>query len=148
VAPPESSRQATLDGVWIPAMPPVRRSDGHILEWDRERIVRQILVETRLVEIFYGGAGADEETARSVAREVEDRIRRLNLTSPALRSDKMLSDKAAHPPPSLPEPPGIPVTAKKTACSHNAGLPSKRGATSPTCPAFKRPSAPKRNSTR
>jgi len=81
VAPPESSRQATLDGVWIPAMPPVRRSDGHILEWDRERIVRQILVETRLVEIFYGGAGADEETARSVAREVEDRIRRLNLTS-------------------------------------------------------------------
>ncbi len=81
MTPPEPSRQATLDGVWIPAMPPVRRSDGHILEWDRERIVRQILVETRLVETFYDGEGADEETARAVAREVEDRIRRLNLTA-------------------------------------------------------------------
>jgi len=50
-------------------MPPVRRSDGHILEWDRERIVRQILVETKLVETFYDGEGADEETARAVARE-------------------------------------------------------------------------------
>jgi ribonucleoside-triphosphate reductase len=62
-------------------MPSVRRSDGHILEWDRERIVRQILVETRLVETFYDGEGADEETARAVAREVEDRVRRLNLTA-------------------------------------------------------------------
>ncbi len=62
-------------------MPVVRRSDGHILEWDRERIVRQILVETQLVETFYDGEGADEETARAVAREVEDRIRRLNLTT-------------------------------------------------------------------
>ena len=78
---PETTRQATLDGVWVPAMPPVRRSDGHILEWDRERIARQLLVETRLVETFYGGTGADEETARMVAREVEDRIRRLNLAT-------------------------------------------------------------------
>lgn len=62
-------------------MPSVRRSDGHILEWDRERIVRQILTETQLVETFYDGEGADEETARAVAREVEDRIRRLNLTT-------------------------------------------------------------------
>ncbi|MEN6341177.1 MAG: anaerobic ribonucleoside-triphosphate reductase [Methanospirillum sp.] len=62
-------------------MPSVRRSDGHILEWDRERIVRQILVETKLVETFYDGEAADEETARAVAREVEDRIRRLNLVA-------------------------------------------------------------------
>ncbi len=81
MTPPEPTRQATLDGVWIPAMPSVRRSDGHILEWDRERIVRQILTETQLVETFYDGEGADEETARAVAREVEDRIRRLNLTT-------------------------------------------------------------------
>jgi ribonucleoside-triphosphate reductase len=62
-------------------MPPVRRSDGHILDWDRNRIVRQILTETRLVEIFYDGEAASEETARMIAREVEDRIRRLGLAS-------------------------------------------------------------------
>ena len=60
-------------------MPPVRTSDGHILEWDRDRIVRQILKETRLVETFYGFEGADEESAQEIAREVEDRIRKLNL---------------------------------------------------------------------
>ncbi|HOW04648.1 MAG TPA: anaerobic ribonucleoside-triphosphate reductase, partial [Methanospirillum hungatei] len=73
------TRQTTLDGIAIPSMPPVRTSDGHILEWDRDRIVRQILKETRLVEIFYGFDGADEETAQEIAREVEDRIRKLNL---------------------------------------------------------------------
>ncbi|MGD9936313.1 MAG: anaerobic ribonucleoside-triphosphate reductase [Methanoregulaceae archaeon] len=60
-------------------MPPVRRSDGHILDWDRERIVRQILIETSLVRTFYDGEGADEATAREIAREVEERIRRLGL---------------------------------------------------------------------
>ena len=86
VTPPEPSRQATLDGVWIPAMPSVRRSDGHILEWDRERIVRQILNETSLVAAFYDGEGADYETARTIAREVEERIRRLRvLSGPLIR---------------------------------------------------------------
>lgn len=37
------SRQTTLDGIAIPSMPPVRTSDGHILDWDRDRIVKQIL---------------------------------------------------------------------------------------------------------
>lgn len=60
-------------------MPPVRTSDGHILDWDRTRIERQIIKETRLVEIFYGYEGADEESAQELAREVEDRIRKLNL---------------------------------------------------------------------
>jgi ribonucleoside-triphosphate reductase len=60
-------------------MPPVRTSDGHILEWDRDRIVKQILKETKLVETFYGFLGADEETAQEIAREVEERIRKLNL---------------------------------------------------------------------
>lgn len=73
------TRQTTLDGIAIPSMPPVRTSDGHILEWDRDRIVKQILKETRLVEIFYGFDGADEETAQEIAREVEDRIKKLNL---------------------------------------------------------------------
>ncbi len=47
--PDRKSLQTTLDGIFIPQMPPVRTSDGHIVEWDRERIVRQIVEETKLV---------------------------------------------------------------------------------------------------
>lgn len=75
------SRQTTLDGIAIPAMPSVRTSDGHILDWDREKIARQIVKETRLVETFYGYEGADEDSAQDIAREVEDRIRKLGLRS-------------------------------------------------------------------
>ncbi len=75
------SRQTTLDGLAIPAMPPVRTSDGHILEWNREKIAEQIVKETRLVETFYGYEGADEEVSHSIAREVEERIRKLGLQS-------------------------------------------------------------------
>lgn len=78
---PGITRQTTLDGIAIPSMPPVRTSDGHILDWDRDRIVKQILNETRLVEVFYGYEGADEQTAQEIAREVEERIRKLHLRS-------------------------------------------------------------------
>ncbi len=73
------SRQTTLDGLAIPTMPPVRTSEGHILEWDPGLIVRQILTETQLVETFYGADGADNETAQEIATLVEERIRRLSL---------------------------------------------------------------------
>ncbi|HOT04539.1 MAG TPA: anaerobic ribonucleoside-triphosphate reductase [Methanolinea sp.] len=73
------TRQSTLDGVFIPSMPPVRTTDGHILEWDRQRIVRQILEETTLVETFYGYESASEETAQEIARLVEQRIKSMNL---------------------------------------------------------------------
>ncbi|MDD1728979.1 MAG: anaerobic ribonucleoside-triphosphate reductase [Methanospirillum sp.] len=75
------SKQTTLDGIPIPVMPSVRTSDGHILEWDRDKIAKQIVKETRLVETFYGYEGADEETSHEIAREVEDRIRKLGLKS-------------------------------------------------------------------
>lgn len=75
------SKQITLDGLSIPAMPSVRTSDGHILEWDRDKIAKQIVKETRLVETFYGYKGADDECAREIAREVEERIRKLGLKS-------------------------------------------------------------------
>jgi len=78
---PGLTRQTTLEGIAIPSMPPVRTSDGHILEWNRERIVQQIKKETRLVEVFYGYESADEDSAQEIAREVEDRIRKLNLKS-------------------------------------------------------------------
>ncbi len=75
------TRQSTLNGVFLSLMPPVRTSDGHILEWDRERIVAQILKETTLVETFYGYHGATIEEARDISRRVEQRIKGLGLTS-------------------------------------------------------------------
>ncbi|MEI6292091.1 MAG: anaerobic ribonucleoside-triphosphate reductase [Methanomicrobiales archaeon] len=75
------TRQKTLDGIFIPLLPPVRTSDGHIIEWDRERIVRQIVEETRLVETFYGYKSADEELAGEIALSVERKILSMGLQS-------------------------------------------------------------------
>ncbi|MCU0631102.1 MAG: anaerobic ribonucleoside-triphosphate reductase [Methanoregulaceae archaeon] len=75
------TRQKTLDGIFIPLLPPVRTSDGHIIEWDRERIVRQVVEETRLVETFYGYKSADEELAREIALSVERKILSMGLQS-------------------------------------------------------------------
>ena len=74
-------RQTTLEGVFISPMPQVRTTDGHILEWDRQRIIRQIVEETKLVETFYGYESATEECAQEVARLVEQRIRSLGIQS-------------------------------------------------------------------
>jgi anaerobic ribonucleoside-triphosphate reductase len=73
------TKQKTLDGVYIPSLPQVRTTDGHIVDYDRNRIVRQIVEETRLVETFYGYVGASEEQAQEIAREVEYRIRGMGL---------------------------------------------------------------------
>jgi anaerobic ribonucleoside-triphosphate reductase len=73
------TRQTTLSGVFIPQMPPVRTTDGHIIEYDRQRIIDQIVEETRLVETFYGYESANEETATEIARMVEQRIQSLGL---------------------------------------------------------------------
>ncbi|MDD4253905.1 MAG: anaerobic ribonucleoside-triphosphate reductase [Methanofollis sp.] len=75
------SRQATLDGVFLPPLPRVRSSEGHIFEWDRSKIIAQIEKETKLVEDFYGYAGATPEQAGEIAKEVEERIRKLGLRS-------------------------------------------------------------------
>ena len=75
------TRQKTLDGIFTPLLPPVRTTDGHIIEWDRERIVRQITEETKLVETFYGYQSADEELAREIALLVERRIQSMGLHS-------------------------------------------------------------------
>jgi ribonucleoside-triphosphate reductase len=47
----------------------VRSSDGHIIEWNRERIVKQLVEETKLVGIFYGKDGIDNEYAQSIAKK-------------------------------------------------------------------------------
>jgi len=75
------SQQTTLEGVFISPMPQVRTTDGHILEWDRQRIIQQIVDETRLVETFYGYESASEDCAQEIARLVEKRIRSLGLES-------------------------------------------------------------------
>jgi anaerobic ribonucleoside-triphosphate reductase len=81
VTAPPPTQQTTLDGIFIPAMPKVRTSDGHIIEWDRDRIVCQLLEETKLVETFYGKDGIDAEQANRVALRVEQQIQRMGLKS-------------------------------------------------------------------
>ncbi len=71
----------TFEGITVPVLPSVRTSDGHIIEWDRNRIVRQIVEETKLVETFYGYEGADEATAQDIAHDVENRIKNMGLKS-------------------------------------------------------------------
>ncbi|NMX22159.1 hypothetical protein C5S30_07015 [ANME-1 cluster archaeon GoMg4] len=55
--------QTSLDGVKL-RYPKVRTSDGHMLEWDKEAIVKQLLRETKLSKEFYGSSPIDEDTAR------------------------------------------------------------------------------------
>jgi ribonucleoside-triphosphate reductase (formate) len=75
------AKQATLDGIFVPALPKVRTTDGHMVEWDRERIVRQIVEETKLIEVFYGHESATEEKAAEIAVLVEQRIQKLGIQS-------------------------------------------------------------------
>ncbi|MBR1367975.1 ribonucleoside-triphosphate reductase [Methanocalculus chunghsingensis] len=76
----KDTRQSTLDGAFRPAMPKVRTSFGHMMDWDRTKIENQILQETRLVQTFYGREGAERELAERIALEVENRIKKLGLT--------------------------------------------------------------------
>lgn len=73
------SNQSTLFGEFVPTFPKVRTSRGFLLDWDRNRIVKQIIKETKLVEDFYGYEGCDQELAEEIATRVERKIRLLNL---------------------------------------------------------------------
>jgi ribonucleoside-triphosphate reductase len=69
-------------------MPRVRTTDGHLLDWDREAIAKQLLKETKLSEQFYKLPSITEEEAGEIAREVERRIRWMNvkyLSGPLVR---------------------------------------------------------------
>ncbi|MBM5805781.1 MAG: anaerobic ribonucleoside-triphosphate reductase [Candidatus Verstraetearchaeota archaeon] len=59
--------------------PPVRRSDGVIIPFDKELIVKSLLKETQLVKTLYGGTPMKEEDARRIADEVEEDIRSMKL---------------------------------------------------------------------
>lgn len=80
--------QQTLEGISVSAMPRVRTTDGHLLDWDRDSIVKQLLKETKLSEQFYKVPGITEDEAKEIAREVERRIRWMNvkyLSGPLVR---------------------------------------------------------------
>ncbi|MDD1758905.1 MAG: anaerobic ribonucleoside-triphosphate reductase [Methanotrichaceae archaeon] len=80
--------QQTLEGLSISAMPRVRTTDGHLLDWDREAIAKQLIKETKLSEQFYKVPSITEDEAREIAREVERRIRWMNvkyLSGPLVR---------------------------------------------------------------
>ncbi|KXS44656.1 MAG: anaerobic ribonucleoside-triphosphate reductase [Methanolobus sp. T82-4] len=71
--------QKTLDGQTISIMPKVRTTVGHMVDWDRNIIIDQLLKETKLAERFHGKPGMEKEEAQEVAKEVERRIRSLDL---------------------------------------------------------------------
>ncbi len=80
--------QQTLEGLAVSAMPRVRTTDGHLLDWDREAIAKQLLKETKLSEQFYKEPGITAEEAQDIAREVERRVRWMNvqyLSGPLVR---------------------------------------------------------------
>ena len=80
--------QQTLEGLAVSAMPRVRTTDGHLLDWDREAIAKQLLKETKLSEQFYKEPGITEEEAKDIAKEVERRVRWMNvryLSGPLVR---------------------------------------------------------------
>ena len=80
--------QQTLEGLAVSAMPRVRTTDGHLLDWDREAIAKQLLKETKLSEQFYKEPGITVEEAQDIAKEVERRVRWMNvqyLSGPLVR---------------------------------------------------------------
>lgn len=80
--------QQTLEGLSVSAPPRVRTTDGHLLDWDRDAIAKQLVKETKLSEQFYKVPGIDEEEAKEIAREVERRVRWMNvkyLSGPLVR---------------------------------------------------------------
>ncbi len=80
--------QQTLEGLSVSTMPRVRTTDGHLLDWDKDAIAKQLLKETKLSEQFYKVPSITEDEARDIAREVERRIRWMNvkyLSGPLVR---------------------------------------------------------------
>ncbi len=80
--------QKTLGGSLVSAIPRVRTTDGHLMDWDRNTIVKQLLKETKLSEQFHGKAAITEEEAKEIAKETEKRIKDMGvkfLSGPLVR---------------------------------------------------------------
>ncbi|VVB91229.1 Anaerobic ribonucleoside-triphosphate reductase [uncultured archaeon] len=80
--------QKTLGGYSVSVIPKVRTTDGHLMDWDRNAIINQLLKETRLSEQFHGKPAITEEEAREIAKETEKRIKDMSvkfLSGPLVR---------------------------------------------------------------
>ena len=80
--------QTTLLGDQAEEMPHVRTSDGFILPWNSEAIVKQLLRETALAQTFYGTRGMKRPEAERIADIVEKKIKRMDvreLSGPLIR---------------------------------------------------------------
>jgi len=83
--------------------PMVRGTDGFIVPWDRNEIVKQLLKETKLAEEFYETRAISRQEAEEVALEVETKIFDLNLkfiSGPLIRelvNNVLLAKSAQHP---------------------------------------------------
>ncbi len=80
--------QKTLGGYSIPSIPKVRTTDGHLMDWDRNTIIKQLLKETKLCEEFHGKRAITEEEAKEIAKETEKRIKDMGvkfLSGPLVR---------------------------------------------------------------
>src|SRR5659263_500851 len=80
--------QKTLGGSMVCVIPKVRTTDGHLMDWDRDTIVKQLLKETKLSEQFYGTPAITMEEAKVIAKETEKRIKDMNvifLSGPLVR---------------------------------------------------------------
>jgi Oxygen-sensitive ribonucleoside-triphosphate reductase len=58
----------------------VRTTDGHVLAWDKRYIIEQLLRETKLAEQFYGLPSCGRKEAEEIAKETEDRIKKMGIT--------------------------------------------------------------------
>jgi anaerobic ribonucleoside-triphosphate reductase len=82
------TKQKTLGGSLVSVIPKVRTTDGHLMDWDRNTIVKQLLKETKLSEQFYGKKAITEEEAKEIAKETEKRIKDMGvkfLSGPLVR---------------------------------------------------------------
>jgi len=71
-----------------PRNPEVRTSDDHVVQWDRETIIQQILRDTALCQKFYEYPPATREVAERIAIDVEGKLAALDtshLTSQLIR---------------------------------------------------------------
>ncbi len=77
--PQKQAVQRTLDGHSISVMPKVRTTDGHMVDWDRNIVVNQLMKETGLAARFHNKPGISREEAQDIAKDTERRIRQLDL---------------------------------------------------------------------
>jgi len=81
----------------------VRRTDGFIVPWNRNAIVKQLLTETKLAKDFYEVRPITQEEAEAIAVEVEKEIHSLRLgfvSGPLIRElvNNILLDKSKETP--------------------------------------------------